>query len=224
MTTFGVDKALWVPSVGANTNILLEQRQQAWPEWRLPTSLTRPKADDDLVYPSWFRGNWQVESTDVNEPSQPVLKHHARFLSDYRGRILGDRVFNATSVGRALLGDQLVRVKNDPFSANRQLAELKGDLRMETSVIGRYQADPEENTFLTDELVLQILHSSGTPRLSQIETLSRYEQCIGDNGEPWICAEQWQARYLGPERILRRSAISTNHYYLCLKPLPETVP
>ena len=214
----------WAFTSDLNSSMLLEQRQQAWPEWKLPAPLTRPQQTDDLVYPSWFEGNWQVESINVDSPDQPAVQHYARFQSDGHGRIVADRSFNAASIGKALLGDRLVLVKDNPSSANYQVAKLKDNLRMETNVIGRRQANLNDNTFLADELVLQILHSSSPPRISQVETLSRYQQRIDNDGRPWICAEQWQARYPGPESVMRRLAISTNHYRLCLKPLPGTAP
>ena len=176
----------------------LEDRREAWPAWTLPGPLPRPASRDDLIYPDWFEGLWRVNSIDAEEPDAAPLTHQARFQRDQRGRLVGDRAFNATAIGRALLGDQLLRVENDPDSANRQMAQLKGDLRLETSVIGRRQHTADDGTFLADELVLQILHAPGPPRLSRIETLSRYERC----GEA-ICAEQWQARYPAPGQVLR---------------------
>ena len=101
---------------------------------------------------------------------------------------MGDRAFNAHAIGRALLGEQLLRVEDDPQSSNRQMAQLTGDRRLETTVTGRQQQlSPNTDIFLADELVLQILHAPGPPRLSQVETLSRYQRCGLE-----ICAEQWQ--------------------------------
>ena len=171
----------------------LEQRLNSWPDWSLPAPLPRPSNRDDLIYPDWFAGLWQVESIDLDAPDDPPLLHEARFQADLRGRLVGDRSFNATAIGRALLGEQLLKVEEDPDSANRQIARLKGDLYLETTVTGRRQESPSTDTFLADELVLQILHAPGPPRLSRIETLSRYNRCGKD-----ICAEQWQGRYASP--------------------------
>ena len=192
----------------------LEQRLNNWPQWSLPAPLPRPSNQDDLVYPEWFEGLWQVESMDLNAPDDPPLLHQARFQTDRRGRLVGDRSFNATAIGRALLGDQLLGVEEDPDSANRQIARLKGDLYLETTVTGRRQESPTEDTFLADELVLQILHTPGAPRLSRIETLSRYNRCGED-----ICAEQWQARYPDPGQTITNKAVSVHRYQLTMRPL-----
>ena len=189
----------------------LEQRLNSWPDWSLPAPLPRPSNRDDLIYPDWFEGLWQVDSIDLDAPGDPPLLHQARFERDRRGRLVGDRSFNASAIGRALLGEQLLRVEDDPDSANRQIARLKGDLYLETTVTGRRQDSPTADTFLADELVLQILHTPGAPRLSRIETLSRYQQCGED-----ICAEQWQARYSAPGQTLRQQALSAHHYALKL--------
>ena len=192
----------------------LEQRLNNWPQWSLPAPLPRPSNQDDLIYPEWFEGLWQVESMDLNAPDDPPLLHQARFQTNRRGRLVGDRSFNATAIGRALLGDQLLRVEEDPDSANRQIARLKGDLYLETTVTGRRQESPTEDTFLADELVLQILHTPGAPRLSRIETLSRYNRCGED-----ICAEQWQARYPDPGQTITNKAVSVHRYQLTMRPL-----
>ena len=197
----------------------LEQRLEAWPDWSLPAPLSQPSKRDDLVYPDWFIGKWQVESRDVNALDEQPVIHPVRFKRDRRGRLVGDRVFNATAIGQALLGGQLLRVEEDPDSANRQIARLKGDLYLETTVTGRRQENPDSDSFLADELVLQILHAPGPPRLSRIETFSRYIRC-GDS----ICAEQWQGRYASPGESLRDQAIAHHHYQLRFTPLPESAP
>ena len=197
----------------------LEQRLNSWPDWSLPAPLPRPSNRDDLIYPDWFEGLWQVDSIDLDAPGDPPLLHQARFERDRRGRLVGDRSFNASAIGRALLGEQLLRVEDDPDSANRQIARLKGDLYLETTVTGRRQDSPTADTFLADELVLQILHTPGAPRLSRIETLSRYSRC-----DDAICAEQWQGRYASPGESLRDRAVAHHHYRLRFTPLPGSAP
>ena len=197
----------------------LEQRLELWPNWTLPAPLSRPSSRDDLVYPQWFQGRWQVESIDLDALDQPAITHEARFISDSQNRLVGDRAFNAIAIGRALLGEQLLRVEDDPKSSNRQMAQLSGDRRLETTVTGRKQQSLDANTFLADELVLQILHAPGPPRLSQVETLSRYQRCGSA-----ICAEQWQGIYPPPGENLRATIKSSHHYQLRFTPLPASAP
>ena len=197
----------------------LEQRLNSWPNWSLPAPLPRPSTRDDLIYPDWFAGLWQVESVDLDAPDAPPLLHQARFEANRRGQLVGNRNFNATAIGRALLGEQLLRVEEDPDSANRQIARLNGDLFLETTVTGRRQESPAAETFMADELVLQILHTPGAPRISRIETLSRYSRC--NDG---ICAEQWQGRYASPGESLRDKAVAHHHYRLRFTPLPASAP
>lgn len=197
----------------------LEQRLELWPNWTLPAPLSRPSSRDDLIYPQWFQGRWQVESIDLDALDQPAITHEARFISDSQNRLVGDRAFNAIAIGRALLGEQLLRVEDDPKSSNRQMAQLSGDRRLETTVTGRKQQSPDANTFLADELVLQILHAPGPPRLSQVETLSRYQRCGSA-----ICAEQWQGIYPPPGESLHDTIKSSHHYQLRFTPLPASAP
>jgi hypothetical protein len=197
----------------------LEQRLELWPNWTLPAPLSRPSSRDDLIYPKWFQGLWQVESIDLDALDQPAITHEARFISDSQNRLVGDRAFNAIAIGRALLGEQLLRVEDDPKSSNRQMAQLSGDRRLETTVTGRKQQSLDANTFLADELVLQILHAPGPPRLSQVETLSRYQRCGSA-----ICAEQWQGIYPPPGENLRDTIKSSHHYQLRFTPLPASAP
>ena len=197
----------------------LSERVDQWPDWSLPGPLKRPSSKGDLIYPDWFEGLWEVTSIDVEAPDDAPLSHQARFVRDRRGRLVSDRSFNALAIGKALLGDQLLRVEDDPDSANRQIAKLKGDQRLETTVTGRRQEKLDAATFLADELVLQIMHAPGPPRLSRIETLSRYTRC-GDD----ICADQWQGRYAPPGETLRNPALDHHHFRLRFKPLPESAP
>lgn len=212
---------LWVapPSaVAATPASALDQRQQQWPSWRLPAPLTQP-GRGDLVYPDWFAGDWHVSSSDG-------IAYAVRFQRRTDGAVVGDRAFNAQAVGRALLGEGLLRVANDPANPNRQIATLAGDQQLESTVIGRRREQPEPDTFLADELALQVLHRAGAPRLSQVETLSRYRR----QADGSIEAEQWQASYPAPGSGsglglgLSQEARTTDHFSLRLLPAPSLSP
>jgi hypothetical protein len=180
----------------------LEQRLQAWPTWSLPAPLPRPRRGHDLLYPDWFAGQWRASSHD---PSglEPDLHYSVRFQATAAGKVVGERAFNATAIGRALLGDQLITVRDDPRNPNRQLAELAGDQQLESTVVGRRSSQPAADLFLADELALQVLHGPGDPRVSRVETLSRYRRVSPDRIE----AEQWQARYGSPADGLAAEAV-----------------
>ena len=180
----------------------LEQRLQAWPTWSLPAPLPRPRRGHDLLYPDWFAGQWRASSHD---PSglEPDLHYSVRFQATAAGKAVGERAFNATAIGRALLGDQLITVRDDPRNPNRQLAELAGDQQLESTVVGRRSSQPAADLFLADELALQVLHGPGDPRVSRVETLSRYRRVSPDRIE----AEQWQARYGSPADGLAAEAV-----------------
>jgi hypothetical protein len=212
---------LAIPVRAVDSASLLDQRLQTWPDWRLPAPLPRPDRRGDLLYPAWFAGEWQVTSLDLTaegETGEP-LRHQARFLIDAKQRVVADRAFNALAIGNAVLGSALLTVEQPADDHNRQLARLQNDQLLETTVIGRRQSDPQQEPFTTDELVLQIVHGPGAPRISRVETLSR---CTPRPAAvEHICADQWQARFSGPEQGLDAAPLARAHYRLALTRLPD---
>jgi hypothetical protein len=204
----------------ANGGGLLDARLAVWPQWRLPGPLPRP-GRADLEYPAWFAGDWLVSSLEDGAPPQETRHWPVRFRTTPGGGVVGERAANARAVGRALLGEALREVRDDPANPNRQIARLAGDQTLETTVVGRRsERQPGDGgLFLADELVLQVLHGPGDPRVSRIETLSRYERRQKE-GQSWIEAEQWQARYPSPAQGLVASATATGHWRIRLDPLP----
>ena len=215
-----------VPSAAAASDggtHYLEQRFASWPQWSLPAPLPRPRSKQDLIYPDWFSGTWQVTSEALDDsgrarPDDPPLVHKVRFLRNRRGELIGDRPYNAASVGKALLGEQLLSVEQDPGQVNRQLARFRDDVLLETTVIGRRETNPKTaSDFFSDELVLQILHGPGSPRLSRIETLTHYVRC-GDG----ICADQRQVSHAGPGLETDQTLEGrSSRFRLTLRPLEQ---
>ena len=188
------------PALAASSSDLLEQRIDTWPTWSLPAPLPRP-GQKDLIYPGWFAGNWQATNHDPSG-NEPDLHYTVRFSTDPKGQVVGDRAYNASAIGRALLGPQLLEVRNDPRNPNRQLAELRDDQQLESTVVGRRSSQASEGEFLADELALQVLHGPGDPRVSRVETLSRYRLVEPNRIE----AEQWQVSYGSPAQGLAAKA------------------
>lgn len=188
------------PALAASSSDLLEQRIDTWPAWSLPAPLPRP-GQKDLIYPAWFAGNWQATNHDPSG-NEPDLHYTVRFNTDPKGQVVGDRAYNASAIGRALLGPQLLEVRNDPRNPNRQLAELRDDQQLESTVVGRRSSQASEGEFLADELALQVLHGPGDPRVSRVETLSRYRLVEPNRIE----AEQWQVSYGSPAQGLAAKA------------------
>ena len=69
-------------------------------------------------------------------------------------------------------------------------------------MVGRRSSQVSEGEFLADELALQVLHGPGDPRVSRVETLSRYRLVEPDRIE----AEQWQVSYGSPAQGLAAKA------------------
>jgi hypothetical protein len=207
---------------------VLAKRLQQWPDWHLPAPLPRA-SQRNQNWPAWFVGDWRVSSApladgriDDGMAAAGTLTWTVRFRADGRGGAVADRAFNARAIGQVLLGDQLLAVQDDPANPDRQLSRLSGDRLLESTVLAlgaeRAPTDPSApETFLSDELSLQVLHRAGLePRVSQVETLGRWHQ-RADGG---IDGEQWQASYPSPAAGLIASPVATDHLALRLDPLP----
>ena len=206
---------LWLPAgtlgaaaLAAVEEGLLAGRIQQWPQWRLPAPLQSP-GRSDLVYPDWFLGDWQVSSSDGS-------RYCVRFIPSSAG-VVGERSTNAAAVGRALLGEQLGGVANDPANPNRQIAHLRlADglpLQLESTVVGRRRELAASDELLVDELALQVLHGRGDPVVSRVETLSRFR--LEQDGS--IRGEQWQASYGSPAQGLAAAARRSDRFSLRLE-------
>ena len=152
----------------AVSSTALADRASIWPEWRLPAPLARPSnlpGQRDLTYPAWMEGRWQLHSDNFNVVVQ--------FAADDNSAVVGDRAGNAAAIGRALLGEALLEVADDPANPNRQIALLRGNQRLESTVVGRRSETPDGDHFWADELALQVLHGPGDPRVSRLVFIGR---------------------------------------------------
>jgi hypothetical protein len=184
---------------------LLPARAASWPDWQLPAPLQNA-GRGDLLYPSWFAGQWLLHSDGHSAT--------VRFGQRADGAVVGDRAFNADSIGRAVLGDVLLGVEQDPANPNRQLARLRGDQLLESTVVAR-RSETTAGSLWTDELALQVVHNrEGAPRVSRVETLSRYQA----DATGRISGDQWQATYPSPAKGLVATPLRTAHWQLTLEP------
>ncbi len=200
----------------------LLERKSTWPNWRIPSSLKRPRLKDDLIYPDWFEGVWNVNTQIESGKDVKTIIHSAKFVRNSTGKLVADREYNTQSFALNTKNEGFLSVKNDPKSPNRQFAKLTEDRYLETKIIGRHQEKINNNIFMTDELILQIFHTPELTRVSQIETLTEFQKCGSNQNNQTnesdfnICAEQLQAIYNQPGQDLISLPIKTERSKLLL--------
>jgi len=200
----------------------LSERKLIWPDWRFPSSIKRPGLKDDLIYPDWFEGVWGVTSEIESDKKQEPIIHSAKFIHNTSGNLIADREYNTQSYASSTKTGGFLSVKNDPKSPNRQFAKLTEDRYLETKIIGRLYESINNDSFITDELIFQILHAKELSRVTQVETLTEFRKCgTYDNNVSTltsfnICGEQFQAIYNQPGQTLINLPIKTEKSKLIL--------
>ncbi len=225
-------QVVWAETILDNSKIdSLFKRKLDWPEWSLPGPFKYSQLKKDLIYPSFFQGDWKVISIELNHTGPNIISYLVRFNKDSFGNVISDRTYNSMSIGKEIFGNELLDVKIDPLSPNRQLAIFKDSEFLETTIIGRNQGFSRDGIYLTDELSLQNFHSSSsTSRINQVETLSQYQYCkdlgihFQNVTEDPICAEQWQAMYIEEGESLFPKLFRTNHFRLILISPKDQIP
>ena len=201
----------------------LSERKLIWPDWRFPSSIKRPGLKDDLIYPDWFEGVWDVNSEIEGDKNKEPIIHSAKFIYNNSGNLIADREYNTKSYALSSKSGGFLSVKNDPKSPNRQFAKLTEDRYLETKIIGRLQERIDNKIFITDELILQILHTPEFSRVSQVETLTEFKKCRSNQNNEInlsdfnICGEQFQAIYNQPGQNLISLPIKTEKSRLILR-------
>jgi len=161
--------------VDSNVREFLENRENQWPELYLP-NFKLSDISKDLIYPKWFEGNWLVTSQDmINDSEEPVI-YKVNFFKNDSDLIVGNRAKNSESIGKAIFGDTLIKVVNDPKSINNQITYLKDDFYIESRIKGRNQIQ-DDDIFFADELSIQTAHKPGASRINQVETISKFQKC-----------------------------------------------
>ncbi len=197
----------------------LEIREKSWPEWNIP-SLRFSDTSKDLIYPDWFEGNWLVTSINLNKENEKPIQYEVSFYRNHEGKIVGDRKKNSESLGKAILGDDLIKVKVDPQSFNNQITFLKGNQYIESRINYRKQI-LDDQLFLADEFVIQNVHIPGASRLNQVETMSRFELCkkfekdLSKNND--ICGFQYLNTYGSKVGDQSLNSVTSNKFELHFK-------
>ena len=207
--------------VDSNVREFLENRVNQWPELYLP-NFKLSDTSKDLIYPKWFEGNWLVTSQDIiNDSEEPVI-YKVNFFKNDSDLIVGNRAKNSESLGKAIFGDTLIKVVNDPQSFNSQITYLKDDFYIDSRITGRTQIQ-DNDIFFADELVIQTDHIPSASRVNQVEVISKFKKCdrinlkFKDRKKTDICGVQYIATYGSRVGDPSVHAIKTNKYKLTFK-------
>ena len=204
-----------------NVREFLENRENLWPELYLPNSQLSDTSKD-LIYPNWFEGNWLVTSQDLTSESEETVEYQVNFYKNNLNEVIGNRSKNSESIGKAIFGDKLIKVVNDPQSFNSQITYLKDDFYIDSRITGRTQVK-DNDIFFADELAIQTAHKPGVSRVNQVEAISKFKKCdqeilnIKDNQKNDICGVQYIASYGSKVGDPSVHAIKTNKYKLTFK-------
>lgn len=207
--------------VDSNVREFLENRVNKWPEIYLP-NFKFSDTSKDLIYPKWFEGSWLVSSQDISNDSEEPVIYKVNFFKNDSDLIVGNRAKNSESIGKAIFGDTLIKVVNDPNSINNQITYLKDDFYIDSRITGRNQIQ-DDDIFFADELVIQTVYKQGAARVNQVETISNFQQCdseqleIIDSQKNDICGLQYVATYGSKVGDPSIHAIKTNKYKLTFK-------
>ena len=207
--------------VDSNVREFLENRVNKWPEIYLP-NFKFSDTSKDLIYPKWFEGSWLVSSQDISNDSEEPVIYKVNFFKNDSDLIVGNRAKNSESIGKAIFGDTLIKVVNDPHSINNQITYLKDDFYIDSRITGRNQIQ-DDDIFFADELVIQTVYKQGAARVNQVETISKFQQCdseqleIIDSQKNDICGLQYVATYGSKVGDPSIHAIKTNKYKLTFK-------
>ena len=111
-----------------NVREFLDNRENLWPELYLP-NFQLSDTSKDLIYPNWFEGNWLVTSQDLTHASEKPIVYQVNFYKNNLNEVIGNRSKNSESIGKAIFGDKLIKVVNDPQSFNLSLIHISEPTR-----------------------------------------------------------------------------------------------
>ena len=205
----------------SNVREFLIDRENSWPELYSP-NFKFSDTSKDLIYPNWFEGNWLVTSQDLTQISNNPVVYKVNFFKNTLNQVVANRSKNSESIGKEIFGDNLIKVINDPESINNQIIFLKNDQYIESRITGRNQVK-DNDLFFADEFVIQTVHKHNVSRINQVETISKFYKCRGDNidlvnsQKSNICGFQYIATYGSRVGDSSVHAIKTSKYKLTFK-------
>ncbi len=227
---------LWMPLTQAG---VLVDRVNAFPNWQTKPPVER--ATGDLFYPAWIAGTWTVKNTltDMAAPLAPKvmtpgfesnrkylnqpIEFEVRFTQTPKA-VIADRAFNGIHIARAYLGErQVLNVKVDPNSPNKQITLLQDEQQLISTISDRATETPSPNEFITSEVFQQVFRGVGRICLNQVETTTAYK--YSPDKIPAIVADQITAIYLSPQDpdyfAARESPVALYRYRLEFLPIAK---
>lgn len=199
---------LWLLCSGVAAADPLRDRLRDYPNWQSKPSLHSVQTED-LVYPDWFAGNWQVKTTLVDQVAplapeivtpgfdgnrdllnQPVqfevrfieTQPAAGFLSRLQpaAQLVSDRAYNGQQLAAAYLGERAVQtVKVDPKNPNRQITLLRGGKQIVSTVAARDTEALSPDEFITSEFFKQEFRGIPQPYFNEVENTTLYRHVTG---------------------------------------------
>lgn len=198
----------------------LADRITTYPNWQGKPPIQPVRGDEDLFYPDWFQGNWQVVTTlvEMTAPLAPAvttpgfegnrqfldqpIQFDVRFVeqaarrvagrADRQAKLISDRAYNGAQLAKAYLGERgLLAVKLDPKNPNRQITLLKGDRQLVSTVTARATEMPDPNYLLTSEFFQQEFRGGPQIYFNEVENTTAYRhQPEISPAQPPIIADQ----------------------------------
>lgn len=123
-------------------------------------------------------------------PGEPLQNAHT---------VIADRAFNGLNLARAYLGDrQVLSVKVDPRSPNRQITQLRNDRQLVSIITERNTETPDPDTFMTTEIFQQFFRGMPQAFFNVVENTTAYSRQPASSSSA-IVADQITAVYLSPQ-------------------------
>ncbi|MCX7592991.1 MAG: hypothetical protein N2235_04370 [Fischerella sp.] len=173
--------------------------------WRVVSTLVDLVAPlaPEIVTPG-FEGNRQYLNQPLSfqvrfvEEKKPVSRLKINSRPDTKSKIVADRAFNGLNLARAYLGDtDVLSVKVDPDSPNRQITLLRHERQLVSIVSARATETTSDGKFIATEVFQQLFKGGGRAYFNTVESTTAYRKLSTSN--PAIEADQVTAVYLSPQ-------------------------